>query len=75
MTIPKPLRPLYDGWMAVSHWIGLVMSSIILSLLWVFVFGAYALILKTVALFGARKHPSTYWSDVSEEVMDFQHQF
>lgn len=75
MKIPKALQPIYDGWMAVSHCIGLVMSAMLLSILWLFVFGAYAVILKVVALFGAKKHPTTYWCDVSAEVSDFQHQF
>ncbi len=75
MKIPKALRPLYDGWMTVSHMIGLVMSSIILSILWVLVFGAYAVVIKTVSLFGAKRKAASYWADVSEEVPDYQHQF
>ncbi len=75
MTIPKPLKPLYDAWMAVSHFIGLIMSSVMLSIIWVVVFGAYAVIIKTVGLFGAKRRTGSYWADVSGEVSDFQHQF
>ena len=75
MTIPKPLKPLYDAWMAVSHFIGLIMSSVMLSLIWVIVFGAYAMIIKTVSLFGTKKRSGTDWADVSSEASDFQHQF
>ncbi len=61
--------------MKLSHVIGLIMSSIILTVLWVIVFGIYAIILKIVNTFG--KHPAqeSYWWDVSQEHSDFQHQF
>jgi len=75
MNIPKRLQPLYNGWMAISHWIGLVMSSIILSMIWLIVFGLYAIVLKTVALFQKKTIKTSYWWDVSEEQGDFQHQF
>lgn len=61
--------------MAVSHAIGVVMSSIILTILWVLVFGAYAIVLKIPSLFAKKTVPTTFWWDVSEEASDFQHQF
>ncbi len=61
--------------MAVSHAIGVVMSSIILTILWVLVFGAYAIFLKIPSLFAKKTTPATFWWDVSGEVSDFQHQF
>lgn len=75
MKIPKPLQPLYDGWMAISHKIGLVMSSIILSLLWIVMFGLYAIILNIITIFQKKRIQTSYWCDVSEEQTDLQHQF
>ena len=60
--------------MAVSHAIGLVMSSIILSIIWIVVYGAYAIVIKVIGL-GSKKSPASYWADVSEETPDFSHQF
>ncbi len=61
--------------MAVSHAIGVVMSSIILTILWILVFGAYGVVLKIPSLFAKKTVPTTFWWDVSGEESDFQHQF
>jgi hypothetical protein len=75
MKVPAVLQPLWKGWMAFSHAIGIVMSSVLLTLIWVFVFGAYAVILKIVKVFGTKPHPESFWWDVSKEHSDFEHQF
>lgn len=75
MKLPKPLQLLWDGWMKLSHFIGLIMSSIILTVLWVVVFGMYAVVIKIVKIFGKPPKQTTYWWDVSQEHSDFQHQF
>jgi hypothetical protein len=75
MELPRPLKALWRGWMAFSHAIGTVMSAILLSVLWVVAFGAYAIILKIIKMFGDKKIPETYWWDSSAEVTDFTQQF
>lgn len=75
MVIPKVLRPAWNAWMTVGHAIGVVMSSILLTILWVFLFGAYAISLKFIALFARHKKRDSYWWDVTEEPTDFTHQF
>lgn len=61
--------------MKISHAIGVVMSSIILTIVWVLVFGAYAIVLKIPSLFAKKAVQRTFWWDISEESSDFQHQF
>lgn len=75
MRIPQSLKPIAALWMKMSHAIGVVMSTIILSILWLVLFGLYAIVLKIVALFGRPPKRETYWNDVSEETSDYQHQF
>jgi hypothetical protein len=75
MRCPKPLLPLWNAWMAFSHAIGMVMSSIILSILWILVFGAYAVCLKIIGLVVRAPVKQSYWHDVSEDHDDFAHQF
>lgn len=62
MNLPFPLQVLWRGWTAFSHILGMIMSTIILTILWIVGFGLYAVILKIVtfpALF--RKVPDSYW--------------
>ncbi|OGJ63485.1 hypothetical protein A3A67_01315 [Candidatus Peribacteria bacterium RIFCSPLOWO2_01_FULL_51_18] len=59
---------LREGWMKISRAIGVVMSSILLTVLWVTVFGIYALILKLAHLFGAGKsRAQSLWIPVNPE--------
>ncbi|MEK7591044.1 MAG: SxtJ family membrane protein [Patescibacteria group bacterium] len=67
MNLPRPLNWLYKGWMAFSHVLGMVMSKIILTILWLTAFTIYALVLKIGNLFRAKEHPSTYWIDAQSD--------
>jgi hypothetical protein len=69
------LKKLYRGWMAFSHVLGRIMSTILLTILWVIVFGAYAIVLKIIRLFSKTPPPNTYWIDVSKDNTDMQYQF
>lgn len=51
------------------------MSAIMLTILWVFVFGTYAIVLKIPSLFVKKTKPESFWWDVSGEEFDFRHQF
>ncbi|MCF7844971.1 MAG: hypothetical protein K9M03_04050 [Kiritimatiellales bacterium] len=77
MQCPKLLRPLYRAWCTFSTILGRVMSFIILTILWLTLFGIYAIIIKTISaikkfpsLFGggARGGYNTYWVDPLSEV-------
>ena len=60
IRVPAPLRRLYDAWMAFSHALGRVMSAIILTVLWVIGFGAYAIVLKLLP----KKPAAAGWTPV-----------
>lgn len=61
--------------MRFSHVLGYIMSTILLTILWVVVFGAYAIVLKIICLFKTPSHTDTYWIDISNESTDMQYQF
>jgi len=76
MTLPAPLRWLKEGWMAFSHVLGRIMSWIILTIVWIVLFGLYGIIMKVVLLFRSRRTSNTYWVDPLPEVPDaLTHQF
>ena len=76
MNLPPPLNWLYKGWMAFSHALGMVMSKIILTILWLVGFGIYGIILKIYKLFTSKNETKdSYWIDVSQEQSDLHRQF
>ncbi|TSC59480.1 MAG: hypothetical protein Greene041662_456 [Candidatus Peregrinibacteria bacterium Greene0416_62] len=75
MNLPAPLKKIYDAWMSFSHILGRIMSTILLTILWIIVFGLYAIVLKIVKLFSKTPSKDTYWIDVSNESTDMQYQF
>ncbi|MBM3228109.1 hypothetical protein FJZ27_04625 [Candidatus Peribacteria bacterium] len=75
MHIPVPLRRLYDLWMRFSQVLGRIMSTILLTILWIFVFGLYAIILKCMRLVSRQSSKETYWIDVSDHSTEMRYQF
>ncbi len=68
MNAPKPLKLLWKGWMAFSHVLGLIMSTIILTVLWIVGFGIYAIILRIVRIPKIFQKPAqSFWIDVSPD--------
>jgi hypothetical protein len=63
MKLPPPLNWLYSLWMKFSHILGMIMSRIILTLLWIVGFGIYGIVMKIINLFKSKKSPDTYWRD------------
>lgn len=61
--------------MAFSHVLGRIMSAILLTILWVVVFGIYAIAFKIIRLFSKTSGKDTYWIDVSNERTDMRYQF
>jgi hypothetical protein len=77
MQIPKPLRPLYDLWMKFAHVLGIIMSTIILTVFWIVAIGLYAIILKIISIPKLWKgKPSTYWIESEKQSLEsMKHQF
>ncbi|OGJ56886.1 hypothetical protein A3H22_02730 [Candidatus Peribacteria bacterium RIFCSPLOWO2_12_FULL_55_15] len=67
MHLPPPLSWLYAGWMAFSHVLGMIMSKIILTLLWIAGFGSYAVILTIIHLIRKTPPKTTCWQIPPEE--------
>ncbi len=61
--------------MSFSHILGRIMSTILLTVIWIVVFGIYAIALKIVRFCTKKPHSSTYWIDVSSDSTDMQYQF
>ncbi len=60
MPLPRCFIILKNSWMKVSHFIGRVMSFILLTVLWIIMFGLYSIIWKITSLF--KKSPyTTHW--------------
>jgi len=54
--------------MILSHAIGVVMSYLVLTILWIFGFGPYAIILKIIRLLSTHKEPpESTWMDATPE--------
>lgn len=71
MKCPKALKPLYDAWMKFSHVLGLIMSTIILTVLWIVGFGLYAITLRIIDIPSRFKEkPESYWIDIQSESHD-----
>ena len=72
-----PISWIYAVWKKFSHILGIVMSFIILTILWIVGFGIYALILKVITLPKRfAKEPNTFWIDVEPTTNEsMAHQF
>ena len=76
MKVPAPLLWLKKGWMAFAHVLGRIMSTIILTILWIVGFGVYAIVLKIISIRKLwQKKPESYWIDVSEKERNLKYQF
>lgn len=72
-----PLSWIYSLWKKFSHVLGIIMSFLILTILWVIGFGIYAIILKIIT-FPKRfsKDPHSYWIEVEPTTPEsMKHQF
>ncbi len=53
-------------WLRLSHALGFIVSSILLTVLWVTLFAVYAAILKIIRFFRRPRSVVTYWIDAAE---------
>lgn len=73
--LPIPINWIFAVWKKFSHYLGLVMSSIILSVLWIVGIGLYAIIFKLTKAFKKETTKTSYWIDVSSQQSDMKYQF
>ena len=59
--LPSPIREIYALWEKFAKALGLVMSTIILTVFWIVMIGIYAVIMKIIAMFAAEERTDTYW--------------
>ena len=76
MKLPPPFSWMYDLWMKFSHVLGMCVTKIILTLLWLTLFSLYGIGMKIFKLFARKPESDTYWKDVPEKIEnDLLHQF
>lgn len=61
-NLPTPIKQIYALWETFSHYLGIVMSFLILTVLWIIGFGTYGIILKIISLPKRfAREPESYW--------------
>lgn len=73
MTFGERLSAFRRYYMEVIEPIGRVMSFLILTCLWLVVFGLYALIMKILRLLRITKPPVTGWHPVAQDPPEHMH--
>ena len=73
MSLLQLLKKVKDGYLAVSHAIGAVMSRILLTVLWIVVFGIYAILIKCLRIIGVMHPERTGWQSVPTETAEHVH--
>ncbi len=75
--LPTPIRQIFALWEMFSNVLGIVMSFIILTVLWIVGFGTYGIITKIITLPKRFKaEPDTYWITATSSTKDsMKHQF
>ena len=72
-----PISWIYALWKKFSHYLGIIMSFIILTILWIVGFGLYAIVLKIITIPKRfHKEPESYWIETEPTTVDsLKHQF
>ena len=69
--LPAPIKILYGLWKKFAHVLGVIMSFLILTILWVVGFGVYAIVLKVITLPNRfRSKPNSYWIECEPTTLD-----
>ena len=76
ISFPAQFRPLWQAWMKFAHYLGLVMSVVILAVLWILLFIPISTVLKTLGkrVMDLRFHADvqSYWEDRAPEKHSFK---
>lgn len=75
--LPPPVSHLFAAWKKLSHGMGIVMSFLILTVLWIIGFGTYAIIIKIITFPRRfRPEPNSYWIECEPSTPEsMKHQF
>ncbi|MAE68496.1 MAG: hypothetical protein QF793_03110 [Candidatus Peribacteraceae bacterium] len=75
--LPPPVSWIYAVWKKFSHILGVIMSFLILTVLWIIGFGIYAIITKIVTFPSRCKpDPKSYWINCEPTTVEsMKHQF
>jgi len=75
--LTPPISWIYAAWKKFSHVLGIVMSFLILTVLWIVGFGIYAIVLRIITFPKRFKaDPNSYWIDCEPTTVDsMKHQF
>lgn len=74
--LPPPLSWIFALWKKFSHVLGIVMSSIILTILWIVGIGIYAIAYKAMVPFRKKGPSDSYWIDIpANKDHNLRHQF
>ena len=75
--LPTPLKYSYAVWKKFAHVLGIIMSFLILTILWIVGFGIYAIAIKVITLPKRfRGEPDSYWIDTEPTSLEsMKHQF
>ena len=73
---PRLLHPLWKGWMKLAHYLSLVMTFVIMSLMWTIGFVPMAMILKALRIktmdLSYKSGATTYWETRDPKFDDFK---
>ena len=75
--LPPPISWIYAVWKTFSPVLGVIMSFLILTILWIVGFGIYAIIMKVITIPKRfRNDPDSYWIDCEPTTVEsMKHQF
>lgn len=71
--LPLPFKMQHKAWEKFSHVLGLIMSKIILTLLWIVGFGPYAIVWRLAHLKSKKK--DSYWVEIDNEHNNLKYSF
>jgi hypothetical protein len=73
---PRVLHPLWKGWMKLAHYLSIVMTFVIMSLVWTVGFVPMAMVLKALRIktmdLSYKTGVSTYWETRDPKYDDFK---
>ncbi|MCA9370749.1 MAG: hypothetical protein KC680_02190 [Candidatus Peregrinibacteria bacterium] len=73
-TLPTPIKQIYTLWETFSHYLGIVMSFLMLTVLWIVGFGMYGIILKIISLPKRfTTEPDSFWIDATPSTKESMH--
>ena len=75
--LPPPISWIYALWKKFSHVLGIIMSFLILTILWIVGFGMYAIVIRVITLPKRFKaEPDSYWIGCEPTTVEsMKHQF